>query len=142
MIISVLVFLSCTGNKAPSAGVQNKEYTAVGKLFCESSSNVEETNLNAVMVKQDVTTYNEILSSNAFLEKVSEDIGGAYSQEKLRDMVSFTNEDDEILVVSVTADDSQDALLICESIFELAPDYISGITHGTVKVIEEPCIGN
>ena len=142
LIISILVFSSCAEKKALNTETQNEEYTAVGKLACESSSNVEETNLNAVMVKKDVTTYAEILSSNAFLEQVSEDIGGVYPKEELRDMVSFTYEEDEILIVEVTADNSDDALSVCESILSLAPDFISEITHRTAKVIEEPYLAN
>jgi|GEM_PF-5572959 len=143
IFVSVLIFSSCAGKE-----VKKQEYTAVGRLYCEDSySNNEEvskeTTLNTVVVRKELTSYAEFLSSNRFLQMVSDDIDGIYAREKLLDMISMNNEGDNILIIEVTADNPEDALTVCESIFELAPEYISQIVKGDkVTVLDKPVIAN
>lgn len=141
IVVSILLFSSCSGNKIMNTEKENKEYTAVGKLFCEISLSATEEGetLNAFVVKEDLaSTCGEMFTSDVFLEKISAETGEKYTLDELRDMISMTYKEDNIIAIEVTADNSGDALAVCESIFEFAPDFVSEKTRGTIKVLEEP----
>ena len=148
IFVLVFIFSSCTGDKVQNVQVEQQEYIAVGSLYCENSQRDNETapnenNLNTVMVvKELAATYKEMLLSNTFLGQICENIEGIYTQEELSGMVNIINKGDDILVIEVTADNSDDSLSVCESIFELAPDFVEQITggNGSVAVLEEPAI--
>jgi len=122
-------------------------YTSYGTLYSENSTkkdvNVEgEDTLNAVMVRQElVATYAEMLSSNTFLEKVSEESKLGYTGSEILGMISMTDKNEtEILVVSVTTPNPEDSQIIAQKIIDLAPDFVKEITKGkgTVTVLDKP----
>ena len=121
-------------------------YTSYGTLYTENttdvvSQNLTEVNLNAVMVRKElVKTYAEVLSSNAFLNKVSSESGIGYDSNQIRSMISMSDKNEtEILVVSVTSPIPEHSFIVAQKIIDLAPAFISEkITGGNVEPLDQP----
>lgn len=122
-------------------------YTSYGTLYSENSTKKDvsvegEETLNSAMVRKElVTTYAEMLSSNTFLEKVAEESGLHYTASQILGMISMTDKNDtEILVVSVTTPNPEDSQIIAQKIVDLAPDFVRDVTKGkgTVTVLDKP----
>ena len=121
-------------------------YTSYGTLYTENSTdivsqNLTDINLNTVMVRKElVKTYAEVLSSNAFLNKVSNESGLGYNSSQIRSMISMTDKNEtEILVVSVTSPIPEHSFIVAQKIVDLAPGFISEkITGGNVEPLDQP----
>ena len=123
-------------------------YTSYGTLYTENttdvvSQNLTEVNLNTVMVRKElVKTYAEVLSSNAFLSKVSSESGIGYTGDQIRSMIAMTDKNQtEILVITVTSPVPEHSFIIAQKIVDLAPGFISEkITGGNVEPLDQPVL--
>lgn len=121
-------------------------YTSYGTLYTENSTeyvsqNITDISLNTVMVRKElVKTYAEVLSSNAFLNKVANESGLGYNSGQIRGMISMTDRNNtEILVVSVTSAIPEHSFIIAQKIIDLAPEFVSEkITGGNVEPLDQP----
>ncbi|MBR2473102.1 MAG: hypothetical protein IKB44_04050 [Clostridia bacterium] len=85
-----------------------------------------------------VSTYIEVLKSDAVLGEVAEELGDEYSSSKIRSMIKAEGVGDtQVIKVSVEHTDPQVAMDIANAIAEVAPDVIvEKAKAGAVEVID------
>ena len=119
------------------------QYTASAKLYVNNSTSIED--ISVKLTSSDLSasrslldTYAVILKTRRTLEEVIEAADLPYSYEKLVGMISATDVDGtEIMKISVTSSDPEEARLIANTIVEVLPKQISKIMHGsTVEVVD------
>ena len=123
-------------------------YSANGTLYVSNRSQVtaEEddmvygSDINTSRLMS--TTYMEILTMRSFLSDVSEDIGGKYSWQQIRRMMSIsTRNDTELLTISVNCNSPEDAYEIANCILDQAPYKLGTVFDGgEVKVVEHAVV--
>ena len=93
------------------------------------------------MAAQELTnTYIEILSSNTFFKKVSEECGLEYTYKEIKSMVSYGAKDEsEIIQMSVTSYYPEHSAIIADTVLRNAPSVIKDIViGGWAKIIDRP----
>lgn len=120
-----------------------KTYISSVKLYVETinegtanNNNYNDRNYAVALVN----TYKEMLRTNRFFTKVSEEIGGIYSPEQLRDMISFSSlNETEVFQASVSAKSPEDAKKVADSISVIAPEMIGDLKeNATLKIVDPP----
>ncbi|MCH5187483.1 MAG: hypothetical protein J1F63_03715 [Oscillospiraceae bacterium] len=84
------------------------------------------------------TTYMEVLTTRSFLTDVSASVGGGYSWDRIRKMMSISSVNGtELLRVSVSCNSAEDAYNIANGIITNAPAKLGTIFDGgEVKIVE------
>ena len=120
------------------------KYESVGKLYVSSqntrqSSSEEAIAYNTLLTSQRlVSTYMEILQSDSFLQTVSDDIGGKYTYNQIKSMLSLSAlNQTEIMQVSVRCKNPYDAYRIAASVIQNSLGEIERVVDGgSVRVID------
>ncbi len=117
------------------------KYTTTTSLVATSFTDRNNTNVsyNDLMASNYlVSTYIEVLKSDAVLEEVAEELGKEYSSSKIRSMIKAEGVGDtQVIKVSVEHTDPQAAMNIANAIAEVAPDVIvEKAKAGAVEVID------
>ena len=104
----------------------------------QGQASISQSDINASSSLVD--TYAIILKSYDVLDKVITDCKLDYSFEKLSEMISVKAVNStQVMRITVENGDSQEALKICRSLVDLAPDaIISAIDAGSVSTISSP----
>ncbi len=120
-----------------------KSYTVYIKFYVESSARNEGSygdmsSLNYATALVD--NYIEMLQSNNFAERLSDNLEKKYSAPQLRRMVSFKNDDESktmIFNATVQAGSPNDAYTIGKEVETVAPDVVSeNSTNAQLRVID------
>ncbi len=115
-------------------------YTASIKMYVTNSveANGNITSSDIVAAKNLVSTYSVVLKSNPTLYAVIEQTGVPYSNAELSNMISANSVNDtEIIRVSVTSKDPQEAAVIANAIADVAPGKIMEVVTGSsVNIVE------
>lgn len=122
-------------------------YVATGMLYV---SNKQETDDAAAKVSQaDINTaksmsatYREILKTRTFLAQISEDIGGRFSWGRIKGMIGISAVNNtELVQISVSANNPNDAYIVAESIVRNAPEKLGSIFgNGNIKIVDEVAV--
>ena len=122
-------------------------YTSSG-ILCVSSRNYNDnTDGTSYIQKSDVdasrtitSTYIEILKTRTFISEVIEASGLSYSRKELLAAIDISSlGETELLKISVTLDNADDAYKIAKTIFEKAPGKLLGIyKKGEIEVVDAP----
>ena len=117
------------------------KYTTTTSLVATSFTDRNNTNVsyNDLMASNYlVSTYIEVLKSDAVLGEVAEELGDEYSSSKIRSMIKAEGVGDtQVIKVSVEHTDPQVAMDIANAIAEVAPDVIvEKAKAGAVEVID------
>ena len=119
-------------------------YVAKGTIYVTIDSRYSaqaNVNINDIMAAQELTnTYIEILSSNTFFKKISEECGLEYSYKDIKSMVSYGAKDEsEIIQMVVTSYNPEHSAIIADTILRNAPTVIKDIVvGGWAKIIDRP----
>lgn len=118
-------------------------YRSEGALYVNASpeQQLQQTMTTATLSasQQLVNTYAEILKRRTFLESVAKDIDNKYTVAQIRQMlnISAVNET-EIMQITVTSTDPDDAYLIAHSVLMRAPDELVRVVEaGSVKLLDD-----
>lgn len=89
-----------------------------------------------------VKTYSAVITSRSVLEAAAAQAGVGYNYTDLQDMVSTQAVDNtEIIEVSVTMPDAQQAATLAGAISEVAGEYITKIVEGSsMQIVDQPVI--
>ena len=133
------MFLCACAAYGFSAYVLTPSYTSSATLYIYNSQDTARE-LNAGNVdtsRKLVDTCAVILQSDRTLEQVLRRTGGKQSLEELRGMLTLDSVDHtEILRISVTSKDPQQAALLCNTLVACAPSEILRVLQaGNVKVV-------
>jgi capsular polysaccharide biosynthesis protein len=124
----------------------HKTYTSTVKLYVKTS-NVGEgyqalSSFNFASNK--VNTYIEMLDSNNFREKLSDNLDNKYTAVELKKMVSFSRSDDEnteVFSSTIKASSPTEAKVIADSVADIAPGIMSGLDDDTeLKIVDNATI--
>ena len=104
----------------------------------QSTAAISQSDINASSSL--VSTYSIILKSHDVLEKVIDDCNLSYSAETLSKMVTVSSVNStQVMRISVTNGNAQEALDICADLVKLAPDaIIRTIDAGSVTTVSSP----
>lgn len=128
-----------------------KTYTARVKLYVETSESAKENTYNALSnynyAAALVNTYIEMLSTNNFYEKLSENLDEKYTPLELNKIVKFSNESDddvqtEVFSAIVSAASPTEAKVIADSVADTAPGVISSLKNDNteLKIVDNATI--
>jgi len=111
--------------------VNNSSFSLGNTSFSISSSEI-------TAAQSLVKTYGELLNNRTTLERVAEKAGVSYSYHELVGMISAApSNDTEIMKVTVTSEDPNEAAKIANSIAEVLPVRISEIIDGaSMEVVD------
>ena len=121
-----------------------KTYTASVKLYVETSAAAKENSYNALSnynyAAALVNTYIEMLSTNNFYTKLSENLDEKYSAKELSEIVKFKNDSDdqdmqtEVFSAIVSAASPTEAKVIADSVADTAPGVISSLKNDDTEL--------
>lgn len=120
-----------------------KTYTAKVKLYVETSHTTQENSYNALSnynyAAALVNTYVEMLSTNNFYEKLSENLDEKYTAEDLSKIVKFSNESEddvqtEVFTATVLGGSPTEAKVIADSVADTAPGVISSLKNDDTEL--------
>ena len=121
-----------------------KTYTARVKLYVETSAAAKENSYNALSnynyAAALVNTYVEMLSTNNFYTKLSENLDEKYTAKELNKIVAFKNESDEqdnqteVFSAIITANSPTEAKVIADSVADTAPGVISSLKNDDTEL--------
>jgi Capsular polysaccharide biosynthesis protein len=116
------------------------KYSTTASLYVynETSRTDGITSTDLATSQKLVQTYIVILSSNSVLDKVSEQLGGVYTADQIRKMLSASPIDDtEAFRITITCKNPKDAKEIANTIADVAPtEIIRVVKAGSVEVID------
>ena len=116
------------------------QYSATASMYVYNNSSRDNdiTSSDLTTSQKLVQTYIVILKSNSVLNSVSERLGGIYTADKIRVMLSAEAIDDtEAFRVTITNDNPAMAKKIVDIILDVAPDEIIRVVKaGAVEVID------
>jgi capsular polysaccharide biosynthesis protein len=144
ILIAVLAVIMGFSTFVYSSFFVEPTYVAKGTLYVTIDNRYSaqaNVNINDIMAAQELTnTYIEILSSNTFFKKVSEECGLDYTYKEIKSMVSYGAKDEsEIIQMAVTSYNPEHSAIIADTILRNAPTVIKEIViGGWVKVIDRP----
>ena len=105
ILIAVLAVIMGLSTFVYSSFFVEPTYVAKGTLYVTIDNRYSaqaNVNINDIMAAQELTnTYIEILSSNTFFKKVSEECGLDYTYKEIKSMVSYGAQDYRMLPPSV-----------------------------------------
>ena len=119
-------------------------YSANGILYV-SNRNEVATQSDDMVYGSDIstsrlmtTTYIEVLTTRSFLSDVSQELGGRYSWQQIRRMMSISSlNETELLRINVNSNSAEDSYEIANSILSQAPYKLGTLFDGgEVKVVE------
>ena len=118
-------------------------YLSEGNLYVDTRRDHINDNVDATAIldaQNLIPTYIEILESRTFNKQISDEMKNKYDFEEIADMVSYRQvSDTNILTISVTSYDEDDAYMICKAVLDSASDAILRIFEGgLVRVIDYP----
>lgn len=120
-----------------------KTYTATVKLYVETAQSAQENAYNALSnynyAAALVNTYVEMLSTNNFYEKLSENLDEKYTAEDLSKIVKFSNESEddvqtEVFTAIVSGGSPTEAKVIADSVADTAPGVISSLKNDDTEL--------
>lgn len=121
-----------------------KTYTANVKLYVETSAAAKENTYNALSnynyAAALVNTYVQMLSTNNFYSKLSENLDEKYTADELSRIVAFKSESDgqemqtEVFTATVSADSPTEAKVIADSVADTAPGVISSLKNDDTEL--------
>ncbi len=120
-----------------------KTYTAKVKLYVETAQSAQENAYNALSnynyAAALVNTYVEMLSTNNFYEKLSENLDEKYTAEDLSEIVKFSNESEddvqtEVFTATVLGGSPTEAKVIADSVADTAPGVISSLKNDDTEL--------
>ncbi len=118
-------------------------YVASGVVYVSNKGlqeDNEEISLNDIDTAKSMTdTCREILGMRTFLARVSEDIENKYTWSQIKGMTSVSSlNETELMVISATAGNPEDAYLVAESMVRNAPDTLGNVfKNGSIEIIDE-----
>ncbi len=127
-----------------------KSYTTRVKLYVETSG-LANNNAYTAMSNYNyaaalVNTYIQMLSTNNFYSKLSENIDGKYSSGELSRIVTFKSEDNdnqtEVFSAIITGKSPMEAKVIADSVADTAPGVISSLKNDDteLKIVDNATI--
>lgn len=127
-----------------------KTYTARVKLYVETAT-TQESAYNALSnynyAAALVNTYVEMLSTNNFYEKLSENLDEKYTSIELSKIVKFSNESEddvqtEVFTAIVSGNSPTEAKVIADSVADTAPGVISSLKNDDteLKIVDNATI--
>lgn len=133
VIVGLLAYIA-------SAYIIEPQYSATASMYVYNSStrNDDITSTDLTTSQKLVQTYIVILKSNSVLSDVAEQLGGIYTTDEIRKMLSANTIDDtEAFSVTVTNGDPEIAQKIVNTIVDIAPkEIIRVVKAGAVEVID------
>lgn len=148
MIILVGVLTAGIGFSIAAFAIPPKYSTSI-MLYVNNSSvsggqNVAISSSEISAARSLVKTYTEILKSRTTLERVIEKSNVSRTYKDLADMISAKSSNDtEFMLVSVTSENPNEAVVIANSIAEVLPDRVSEIIDGaSMKVVDTAVFNN
>ena len=116
------------------------KYSATASLYVYNEANKSNgvTYSDLTTSQELVQTYIVVLKSNTVLNEVSKEIGGTYTADQIRDMLSASAIDNtEAFDVTITCANPEDAKKIANTIADVAPtEIIRVVKAGSVEVID------
>jgi capsular polysaccharide biosynthesis protein len=116
------------------------KYSATASLYVYNEANKANgvTYSDLTTSQELVQTYIVVLKSNTVLNEVSKEIGGTYTADQIRDMLSASAIDNtEAFDVTITCPNPEDAKKIANTIADVAPtEIIRVVKAGSVEVID------
>lgn len=124
-----------------SVFIQQKKYTASVRFYVSNNKDVISQNLDSSDIDAStklVPTYAELLKSKAVISAVIEETKLECSVEQLMSMMDVNMiTDTQMLVLNVTANNPDDALIIANAVADIAPENITEIMNGSViKIVD------
>lgn len=119
-------------------------YVTNRKVDSENEKDISQADINTA--KSLSSTYREVLKTRSFLAEVENDIKGKtenkYSWKQLKSMLSISSVNNtELMQVSITSTNRNDAFTIADSIINLAPEKLDEIFgNGSVTIVDNPVI--
>lgn len=123
-----------------------KTYMSTVKLYVKTSSMGEGYQALSAFnyASSKVNTYIEMLDTNNFREKLSDNLDNKYTAQELGKMVSFSRSDDEdteVFSASIKAASPTEAKVIADSLSDVAPGIMSGLDDDTeLKIVDNATI--
>ncbi len=117
------------------------KYSASIKIYVRNRKDNNDntiTTTEIVAAQNLVNTYCEILHSKPTYEQVLKDTGVSYNSKQLSKMIDAgSSNETEVMYVTVTSSDPEEAALIANSIATILPTRISEVIEGaTARIIE------
>lgn len=143
-MVIIAAFLAALIGFGFSALVIKPSYSSTVKLYVNNSS-ISIGNASFSISSSEITaaqslvkTYGEILNNRSTLERVIDHAGVDYEWDVLSTKIkSGTSNGTEIMFVTVTTNDPEEAALIANSIAEVLPEVIAGIIDGaSMEVVD------
>ncbi len=122
-------------------------YSSTVKFYVNNISSSSSTGVvsssQILAAQQLVNTYSQILDSTPTYDEIINDTGYSYTPAQLSNMIeSGSSNETEIMYVTVTANDPNEAASIAESITKVLPERISEVIAGAKVVVIEPAKAN
>lgn len=121
------------------------KYSSYVSLYVNNSSSNASISASDLTAAQSlVKTYGEILNSRTTLERVIEKADVDYTRKELSDMIRYSSSNKtEILKVTVTCKDPEEACRIANAIADVLPLRITEIIEGTsMEIVDSAVIDN
>jgi capsular polysaccharide biosynthesis protein len=139
VLIVIMLLLGAAAFSA-SKWLIPKKYSATVSMFVYNQENRTSsiTSGDLLTSQKLVSTYIVILKSNSVLEKVSDELGGDYSSEDIRKMLTTgAINDTEAFNISITNENPEAAQRIVNTIAKIVPAEIKRVVKaGAVEVID------
>lgn len=128
-----------------SSMVLPKSYTSRVKLYVKTYSNGDITKLSDFnYASSKVNTYIQMLDTNNFREKLSDNLDNKYTAVQLNKMVSFSRPEDEnteVFSATINASSPTESKIIADSVADVAPGIMSGLNDDTeLKIVDSATI--
>lgn len=143
-MVIIAAFLAALIGFGFSTLIIKPSYSSTVKLYVNNSS-ISIGNTSFSISSSEITaaqslvkTYGEILNNRSTLERVIDHAGVDYEWDVLSTKIkSGTSNGTEIMFVTVTTNDPEEAALIANSIAEVLPEVIAGIIDGaSMEVVD------
>ncbi|MBQ5399046.1 MAG: hypothetical protein IIU14_06405 [Ruminococcus sp.] len=144
MIACAIVFGSIAF--AFSSLVIPKTYSSTVKLYVKTNN--MEGGYQALsafnFAANKVNTYIEMLDTNKFRDKLSDNLDNKYTSGQLEKMINFSRSDDtdtEVFSATIKASSPTEAKIIADSLADVAPGIMSGLDDDTeLKIVDNATI--
>ncbi len=122
------------------------KYSSSTKLYVNNSLSIDKISISSADITASqslIKTYIAILQSRSILEQIAETADVDYTPEELTSMITANAVNDtEIMRVTVTSEDPEEAYNIADAISVVLPDKIAGIIEGSSMVVVDKPIVN
>ena len=141
-LVLMLTLSACSAEFADRFTTYTATFTVVVPNPWLNATDNLSSDLDTCMSLRITTVCANIIENDAVLEPVIEKTGVTLTTSQLREMLSFESiEDTDMLTVSVTSDDRQQAIDIAQAIAEVAPEIIYEIINGVdVQIVDAPTV--